>query len=127
MPQQDITLGKACKRGVIGALVIFACGLLCVGGCGPAKTDNMTVAEHGQYIRTWIEAAKHTGAALTVTAHLSGVPNVYAKQEFGLDTGISATASFVVNPAAAPALGVEADPVDEPKLNDGLQAPENPS
>jgi len=117
MKTQDITLGKACKQGVVSALVIFVCGLLCVGGCGPAKTDNMTVEEHGAYIRTWIEAAKSTGAALTVTAHLSGRPNVYAKQEFGLDTGISATASFAVNPAAAPEVKVQ------PRLNDGLQGP----
>jgi len=115
--KQDITIGKACKQGVVSALVIFACGLLCVGGgCGP-KVDNMTVKEHGQYIRTWIEAAKSTGAALTVTANVTGNPNVYAKQEFGLDTGITATASFTVNPAAAPEIKVR------PRLNDGLQGP----
>jgi len=80
----------------------FVClvALIAAPACGPS-TAKMSVTEYKDYLGALVNVAQENGVALVLTARLTGNPNVYAKQEFGLDLGVSAEATFQVNPAAA--------------------------
>lgn len=80
-------------------LLVAAAGLL-VAGCGPS-TAKMSVKDYKDYLNTLVGVAQDNGVALVLTADITGNPNVYAKQEFGLDLGVRAHATFQVNAGAA--------------------------
>jgi len=76
-------------------LIIF---IVCVSSvsCGPS-TKSLSVKEYKEYLNAMVDVAKKTGSSLVLTADVTGNPNVYAKQEFGLDLGIKAHGTFQVN------------------------------
>lgn len=142
--KQDITLGRACKRGVCGALIILVCGLLCVGGCTKRPpieqfVNKMVTDVVGPAVRKGLE---HGVRSLTMQAGAQTVNPTYVVEFDGKwVVGIEGRATVGVEGVSGQ-IQVSSESDDEtsasagqqtpgrrgrlPPINDGLQAPKRP-